>query len=117
MAAPKITILDVSAYKISDEDGFDSCVVTFKADQKLKGYRARADGTNFKSGVLVDRSGELFPSDNLYPSDDLFPSDYTLDAGAEQIFVIYFDELENDGEYRINVYGVNEEGEWTPYAE
>ncbi|WP_100406685.1 hypothetical protein [Bacillus solitudinis] len=115
MASPQINIINVSSYKISDEDGYDTCIVTFKADQLLKGYRACAGGINYLSGLLVGKSDDLFPSENLYPSEDLYPQDYTLPAGVEQIFVIYFYELQEDREYRINIYGVNEQGEWTPY--
>ncbi|MDW7673789.1 MAG: hypothetical protein SCK28_04545 [Bacillota bacterium] len=117
MAAPIITIVNVSGYIISDKDGFDHCIVTFKADQILKGYRAKAGGINQESGLLVGKSDDVFPSETLYPGDDLYPNDYTLPKGAEQTFVIYFHELQQDGQYKINVYGVNEEGEWTPYAE
>ena len=115
MAAPLITITSISKTKISDEPGYDQTVVKFTANQILKDYIAKADGSGYTNGIVVGQSTNVYPSETLYPSIALYPQDYALIVGSEQQFEVDNKELGIDGTYRINVYGMNELGEWTTY--
>ena len=135
MAAPLITITSISKTKISDEVGYDRCAVRFAADQKIKDFIVKAGGTDHTNGITVEKSMALYPSEILYPSATLYPVDYNLDSlgavypdanlypgetlypmdGDEQEIFIDNEELGIDGLYRINIYAMNEAGEWTAY--
>lgn len=114
MTAPLITITSISKTKISDEVGYDRCVVRFAADQKIKDFIAKADGTDHTNGITVEKSMAVYPSEILYPSVTLYPVDYNLDEDEQEI-LIDNEELGIDGLYRINIYAMNEAGEWTAY--
>lgn len=96
---PIITITNVTTGRISDETSKDSCVVTFRSDQDLINWEARADGTGRGDGLLVGFGG-------------------IEQANMDVIFEVTYDELTNgDGWYRINVYGRDAAGEWTTYGQ
>jgi hypothetical protein len=42
--------------------------------------------------------------------------DMNFPEGEEIIFEIDDEELAGEGEYRINIYTKNHDGEWTPYG-
>lgn len=115
MAAPIITINSISKTKISDEPGADQSIVKFKTDQTVIGWEARAGGSFAGSGLLVGKGGQLLPAADLFPASNLYPSNYTLAAGVEAQFEIDNEELQQDGQYKINIYALNGAGEWTPY--
>lgn len=116
MAAPTITIHSVSRYKISNKSGMDESIVYFfSSDQELKDFVAKAGGVSHDTGVTVGEATSLVPSANLYPSISLYPGEFSLPAGVHQRFEVLASELAGDGTYRINVYGMNAVGEWTPY--
>lgn len=116
MSAPQITITNISKTKIGWQAGVNQSIVTFTADQPLVDFEARAGGVGKGTGLLVGESGVLKASENLMVSDSLLLKDFTLPAGQEAQFEVERDELQQDGNYRINVYGCNAVGEWTPYG-
>jgi hypothetical protein len=116
MTAPAITIKSVSKYRISDEPGKDQSVVKFSSNQNIVAFEARAGGLYNGSGLLVGKSDNLFPSTTLYPSISLIPKNYQALANMELQFEVDNEELQQDGDYRINIYACNESGEWTPYG-
>lgn len=117
MAAPTITIHSVSRYKISNKSGMDESIVYFfSSDQDLKDFVAKAGGVGHTTGLTVGEAVSLVPSETLYPSASLYPSEFSLPAGAHQRFEVLASELTGDGTYRVNIYGMNAAGEWTPYG-
>ena len=131
MTTPLITITSITKTKISDEPGYDQAIVKFTANQHLDDFIVRAGGAGNTNGVVVGQSDIIFPSEtvypsetlypalilNIYPSETLYPSDgCVLLAGTEQQFEVDNEELGVDGTYRINIYGMNELGEWTAYG-
>lgn len=115
MAAPIITITSISKTKISDEPGADQSIVRFTANQTIVGWESRAGGSFPGSGLLVGKGGQLLPAANLFPASNLYPSNYQVVAGIEIQFEIDNEELQQDAQYRINIYALNGAGEWTPY--
>jgi hypothetical protein len=97
-APPAITITNYTKSKISDEAGHTTCTVTFQSDQALAEWEARADGNGHGSGLLVGSGGAANAN-----TDVQFDVDYTELTQGDKV-------------YRINVYGKNAGGEWTPYA-
>jgi len=116
MAAPRIVITKVTRTKIGWLEGVNESIVKFTADQPLIDFEARAGGIGKGTGLPVGESGVLKASENLMVSDSLLLKDFTLPAGQEAQFEVERDELQQDGVYRINVYGCNAAGEWTPYG-
>lgn len=95
---PTITIINYTKSKISGISGKDVCVVTFTADQNLTQWEARADGFGVGQGDLVGSGDALL-------------------EGQEAVFEVENEELIwGDKTYRINVYGKNEQGEWSLYG-
>lgn len=117
MAGPQITIHSVSRYKLSHQAGFDESIVYFfSADQVLKDFVAKAGGVSHTTGVTVGKAAALVPSNSLYPSNTLYPTDFALPVGVQQRFEVLASDLAGDGVHRINIYGMNEGGEWSPYG-
>jgi hypothetical protein len=117
MAAPCINIESVSRYKISNVSGMnESIVYFFSSDQVLKDFVAKAGGVSHDTGVTVGKADNLYPGETLYPRETLYPYAYILPIGILQRFEVLASELGGDGTYRINIYGMNEAGEWTAYG-
>ena len=94
---PVITIVSQDVTKISGVTGHDRCTVSFKADQELTYWEARATTTQTPGhgvGLLVE-SG-------------------TLAKGATGYVYVDNEELTNgDLNYRITIYGRNSDGIWS----
>lgn len=116
MAAPIVTITSISRNKISDEPGINQCIVKFKVNQTITAWEARAGGIFQGSGLLVGNGGGPFPSSALYPSGSLYPNNLSIPANTEIQFEVDYDELQQDGDYQINVYACNTSGEWSAYG-
>jgi hypothetical protein len=95
---PTISIVSYTKNVISDEVGATSSNVTFKSDQILQAWEARANGNGHGAGLLVGSGGALTANTNVS-----FDVDYTELTGG-------------DGNYTINVYGQNESGAWSSYG-
>lgn len=97
---PIITLTSITKQKISRREGFDTSVVSFYSDVPLVAFRARAGGIGPTSGLLVGSGDGAIP------------------AGVEVQFEVHYSEiLQEDGDIRINIYGLDEKGDWTPYAD
>lgn len=94
---PVITIVSQDVTKISGVSGHDRCTVSFKADQELTYWEARATTTQTPGhgvGLLIE-SG-------------------TLAKGATGYVYVDNEELTNgDLNYRITIYGRNSDGIWS----
>lgn len=117
MTVPTITINSVSKQKISDEPGMDESIVKFESNQTLKAWVAKLGGYSHSTGTVVGQDNNIYPSSLLYPKTSLYPQNYTLSSGVEEEFTVENEEItDGDGTYRINVYGMNEDEEWTSYG-
>jgi hypothetical protein len=116
MAAPIVTITSISRTKISDEPGATQSIVKFKVNQAIIAWEARAGGMFPGSGLLVGNGGGPFPSSSLYPSTSFYPDNYSVAANTEIQFEVDYTELQQDGDYQINVYAANALGEWSAYG-
>ena len=92
---PNLIIVDFTRDRISNKDGFQTCVAWFQADQDVYQWEARADGKGKGQGLLVG-SGESF-----------------IPVGSTGFFEVHYHELIfGDKDYKIIVYGRNIYGHW-----
>lgn len=122
MAAPKINIDRVTRTRISNKSGVDYVEVFFSSDQDLIEWQARADGSGVGQGLLV---GKSIGTDWNSKASKYGASWSTWGNGDwnsfiiedELSFIVEDNELTNgEKTYRINVYGKNENGEWSVYG-
>ena len=97
MPAPQLTF-SASRTEISNAAGFDSVSVTFSSDIAYTKFQCRATKAGEAYGVNV---GTLVASFSYTP------------AGTQRTFEIY-DEflLQGDGDYRISLFALGEDGAW-----
>lgn len=133
MAAPIITISTYSRSRISAKTGANTSLVKFTTNQNLITWEARAGGAAQGQGLLVGASAVLPPTVAKSPnmrfgqfgfgrlvymgqSSETQPA-IVLTANAEAAFDVDNTELsQGDQTYRINVYGQNEQKEWSVYG-
>lgn len=129
MAAPFVVIDGYTRARISGQAGRNESVVQFMADQDLVDWEARADGAGVGQGDLVGAASGV--RDTWTKLDAQAESWSALDAESRSWddlttvlpdneiaeFAVTASELTwGDKTYRINVYGKNAAGEWTPYG-
>lgn len=91
---PIVTVLNQDRFTISQT--FDIAIVKFKFDTDVDEWTVRCTGTSPDTGILCDSGG-------------------SVTAGTEILATIDYTELYQEGQNRINIYGKNSNGEWTPY--
>jgi hypothetical protein len=95
-APPSVTIVSTSKSKISDETGMNTSIITFKFDQDVTEWRVRVIGTDQNTGTLADSGGAVAANTNITAS-------------------VEWNELYQEGQNRVNIYGKGADGQWTPY--
>jgi hypothetical protein len=81
---PVVTLQSESLLVISDEIGFITSLVTFRADQNCDQWEARAGGTGVVgSGLLVGSGGSI-----LANADTQFNVDYTELTNGDKVYTI-----------------------------
>lgn len=98
MAFPIVSIVSVSNYRISDESGKTLTTVTFNFDIDIVEYVVRVVGTSHDTGILAHQ----------------FVGN--VSAGTNVAAEIDWTECYQEGENRVNIYGKNASGQWTPYG-
>ena len=130
---PSITIIDVTHYTLSDEAGFTSTDITFSFDEDITDWTVNVNGVSWDSGTIADSgsSGNV----SSPPTTVLTASTWTVSimatktvsdlangsnsnvitAGTQVKATIDWTELYQEGQNRVNIYGKNTGGQWTPY--
>lgn len=131
MVAPTIDILSFTRSKIGMVSGYDQSIVTFKTNQDLIEWEARADGSGVGQGLLVGEQrtpledGYALKLKNMWNDiitaspnwNQLGSNTYNSISTATASFVIDNEELTSgDKTYKINIYGKNAQSEWTQYV-
>lgn len=96
-APPLPTVISVSRGKISDETGVNSAVIRFKFDTDVTQWSVNVMGVSSDTGTIADSGGNVT-------------------AGTEITASIEWNELYQEGQNKVNIYGLNSFG-WTPYEE
>lgn len=94
---PSITSIIPSKQKISDEIDNNQSVITVRFDKNVVEYVARLNGTSYNTGTLVHQGGAVTANTNTQ-------------------VIIDWNELVTEGQNRINIYGKDADGLWTPYT-
>lgn len=121
--APSVTIVDVTHYTISDEQGFDSTRITFTFDQDVVEYTVNVNGVSWDSGTVADSgttssmtvasmATKTVAQMSVMKISDMVSA---LVVGTEIIAIIDWTELYQEGQNRVNIYGKNSNGDWTVY--
>lgn len=92
---PAPTIISVSRNKVSDEIGINSATIVFKFDTDVTQWSVNVMGVSSDTGTIADSGGSVL-------------------ANTEITAIIDWIELYQEGQNRINIYGLNDFG-WTPY--
>lgn len=94
---PLITINSVSRYKISDEAGFNQCILKFQCSEAIQAWEVRQNGLGVGQGTLLENGGSVA-------------------ANTEITAYIDWNEISGgDGQKEINIYAQDNAGNWTPY--
>ena len=93
---PKPTIISNSKDKISKNTGVDRTNLKFKFDKKVTQWTVNVGGTSPTTGFIADSGG-------------------TTEANTELTAIIDGTELQSEGVNKVNIYGKDESGNWTPY--
>jgi hypothetical protein len=94
--APLVTITNITRTTVSKKLGVDKATVTFKFDKDVQKYEFRAGGMGQGLGVLLGAGTSK--TANQVITADLYYSDQLL-----------------EGINKINIYGQDMAGNWTPY--
>jgi len=94
---PLVTIISVDNLKISKILGFDISTVKFKFDKDVTEWRINLQGSSYDTGVT------------------LYSSASPVSANNEILGLVYGTNLFSEGENRVNIYGKDSSGNWTPY--
>lgn len=94
---PKVTVVSASKQKISDEPNMDRSIVTFKFDKDVTQWTVNVLGASHDTGFVADSGG-------------------TVIAGTEIVAEIDWTELQQEGQNKVNIYGKDSDGNWTPYS-
>ena len=95
-APPNVKTVLTDKQKISDEIGNSQSIITVQFDTDVSEYVARLNGVDYSTGVLVHQGG-------------------AVSANMNTQVIIDWNELSNEGDNRINIYGKGLDGQWTPY--
>lgn len=92
---PVVTIISVDHYKISNQSGIDHSDLVFSFDTDVTSWTVNVLGTDPTSGTVVANGG-------------------AVTAGTNISVTIPWNDMYQEGDNRINLYGQNGAG-WTPY--
>jgi hypothetical protein len=95
-STPSVTVTSISKQKISDEVGMNASVIKFTFDTDVTAWKVNVMGVSYDTGTVADSGG-------------------AVTAGAEVTAVVSWDELYQEGDNRVNIYGQTAGG-WTPYG-
>jgi hypothetical protein len=92
---PVVTIISVDHYRISKQSGIDHSVLVFSFDTDVTSWTVNVLGTDPTSGTVVLNGG-------------------AVSAGTNITVTIPWNDMYQEGDNRVNLYGQNGAG-WTPY--
>jgi hypothetical protein len=96
---PVVTIQDISKSIISNIQGKDEAIVTFSFDRDIIEWTVNIMGVSYNTGIVVDSSwGSTIPANT--------PIQATINWAK----------CFQRGDNRVNIYGKDALGNWTPYV-
>lgn len=116
--APNPTIKHISRTKISDEPGYDKCYVTVSFDVPVQGFSVNAIGVSWDTGMICHwESRHINDLKNQKVSDaKLRTVQDVRQMEGDLVAEIDYTEIYQEGDNRINIYGQDLNGNWTPHA-
>ncbi len=116
---PIVEILEISRSILSHNPGYTISNVIFKFLEDIKGYSLNSLGNSPDTGGILSRVFKDVETMALSTVEDLAQltvKELRMIENNTLLFenVLSFD-LTNEGSNRMNIYGQNFEGVWTPY--
>lgn len=119
MSQPIVTITNIDHITISNKTGKNQSHITFQFDVPVVEYVLRTNGTDQTTGILAeqksfyvaDLASLTVSQSSLKTVDEI----RQINANTEIIAEVDNSELYQEGNNRINIYGLSTTGEWTPY--
>lgn len=96
--SPEVKSISVNNYRVSRVIGYNVSTLEFSFNQDVVEWRVVLLGSSHDTGTILDSGGETISDDKVFS-------------------VIATNELFQEGENRINIYGKNADGNWTLYVE
>jgi hypothetical protein len=119
MPIPYVTIHSIGSQKLSDEVGYQNTNLTFSFDIPCIFYTVRCNGTSYDTGIEIDTKDltvTRFRQETVTSLRNFTVQDMRIMlANTEFTTQIFYTDLYQEGENRINIYGLSETWEWTPY--
>ena len=120
MPRPVVDIQEVTAYRLSLQEGHNSTLATFTFDRDVQAFSINHLGVSPDTGIVID---SLYKNvENLAMRSVLDISQITVaDARKIDASVVITTQIDafvltSEGANRINVYGQGLDGLWTLYA-
>jgi hypothetical protein len=120
MAIPYVTTINVGRNILSDEVGFQQTDLKFSFDVPTISYTVRSNGVGFDTGIELERK-ELtvlkYSTENVASLANMTVQEMrVMLENTENTVELLYTDLNQEGANRINIYGLSETGEWTPYS-
>jgi hypothetical protein len=117
---PKVAITGISFPKVSHEEGFESTNLTFKFSIDTDSYTVRCGGNSPTTGIDCQTGSRDVKTQALnytvLSSSTVKVSEFrSIKANTEITANIHYSELLSEGDNKINIYGRNFDGIWTPF--
>lgn len=114
---PNPTIKSISKTKISDEPGMNVSLVTVTFDVPIQAYTFNLLGISQDTGTVVDSNSRYIRDIKSQSVSNVklrtVRDIRAIEANTDIVATIDWNELYQEGENRINVYGKDLEGNWT----
>ncbi len=114
-----ISIISLSKEVISQIEGMDSSIVTFESDEDIVAWKIKLGGTSHDSGVLIDElrlDFAYYDSESVGDWDSKTVGEMSkIDSGVDISCEIFATDL-NEGNNRLNVYGLDLADNWDLYT-
>lgn len=119
MASPVITVTDVSRHKLSHHSSFDDSLITFTTDKDIIGWCVHFLGVSPTTGTRLEgefRDVANMRVDSISNTASKSIKDMRCIAqGIPLTTQITVNDINIEGQNRINIYAQDEQGDWTPY--
>lgn len=95
---PIVNVISATRIKLSNQPNMNDSTIVFKFgfSQDIQEWRAVLLGSSYDTGTIIDSGG-------------------FVEKGSEVTTQVNYSQLYGEGDNRINFYGKNLKGEWTPY--
>lgn len=129
LATPNINVISVNHYTVSNETGFTSTDIVFSFDEDVTSWTVNVLGASYDTGTVAvsGNGGGSTPTTVSTASTwtvsvmatktvgNIVGGSNVITAGTQITATIDWTKLYQEGQNKVNIYGQNTTGQWTPY--